>query len=254
MIFQTLAQLEAERQPVALCIVVRTRGSTPRHAASKMLVYPDGRSLGTVGGGEVENRVVGEALASLEDGKSRFVAYNMTDPARGDPGVCGGCVEVFVEPILPKPTIVVVGIGHVGKAVAQLAKWMGFRVAVSDDRLELCTPAVIPDVDEYLPCLIAELPNQMTITPWHFFVLTTRGSDVDVAGLPVLLETSTAYIGLMGSKRRWAITRQGLLDAGVTDAQLKRIKSPVGLNIHAETPEEIAVSILAEIIALRANT
>ena len=141
-IFRALAELETSHQSAALCIVVRTSGSTPRHSTSKMLVYPDGHILGTVGGGELESRVVREALESLQDGKPRNLVYNMADPGRGDPGLCGGQVEVFVEPVLPSPMLVVVGGGHVGKAVAHLAKWLGFRVAVSDDRPEFCTPEI----------------------------------------------------------------------------------------------------------------
>lgn len=252
-IYQALAELEANHQPAALCTVVKTSGSTPRHATSKMLVYPDGRILGTVGGGELENRVRQEALNSLQDGRPRLLHYNMTDPSRGDVGVCGGQVEVFVEPILPPPMLIVIGGGHVGKAVAHLAKWLGFRVAVSDDRPEFCTPEANPDADEFYPCPMAELPLHLTITPQSYLVLTTRGSQVDAAGLPALLETPAAYIGVIGSRRRWAETCKQLNEAGIGDEQLKRVHSPMGLGIGAETPEEIAVSILAEILMLRGS-
>src|SRR5512137_904713 len=157
-VYRALAELETTRKPAALCTVVKTSGSTPRHSTSKMLVFPDSHILGTVGGGELENRVIIEALASLNDGKPRNLTYNMADPARGDPGVCGGQVEVFVEPILPSPLLVVVGGGHVGKAVAHLAKWLGFRVAVSDDRPEFCTPESNPDADEFYPVSMSDLP------------------------------------------------------------------------------------------------
>ena len=115
-------------------MVVRSKGSTPRHSGSKMLVYPDGSIVGTVGGGELENRVIREALDAISDGSSRMLEYQMSDPERGDPGVCGGQVEVYVEPFRPKPTIVVIGAGHVGKAVAHLAHWLGFWVILNDDR------------------------------------------------------------------------------------------------------------------------
>ena len=250
-IFQALAELEQNHQPAALCTVVKTSGSTPRHSTSKMLVYPDGHILGTVGGGELENRVLKEALASLQDGKPRNLAYSMADPDRGDPGLCGGQVEVFVEPILPSPMLVVIGGGHVGKAVAHLAKWLGFRVAVSDDRAEFCTPAANPDADEFYPVPLAELPLNLVITAQTFLVLTTRGSSVDVAGLPALLDSQAGYIGVIGSRKRWNTTVKELNRLGITDSTLARIHSPIGLGIGAETPEQIAVSIMAEILMIR---
>jgi len=250
-IFQALAELEQNHEPAALCIVVKTSGSTPRHTTSKMLVYSDGHILGSVGGGEMENRVRQEALASLQDGRPRNLAYTMADPARGDPGLCGGQVEVFVEPILPAPTLVVVGGGHVGKAVAHLANWLGFHVAVSDDRTEFCTPEANPDADEFYPVLLAELPSHLSITPQTYLVLSTRGSNVDVAGLPALLETQAGYIGVIGSRKRWNTTLKELQQQGISEDQLAHIHSPIGLGIGAETPEQIAVSIMAEILMLR---
>ena len=250
-LFQALLDLEKNNQAGALCTIVRSRGSTPRHVSSKMLVFPDGQIIGTVGGGEVENRVIKEALQAINDGKPRLLEYNMTDPAKGDPGVCGGQVEIYVEPILPKPILVVVGAGHVGKAVAHLARWLGFQVKVNDDRPGFCTPEAVPDGDEYYPVPLEELAQHMQITPWTYIVLTTRGIDVDVSGLPSILDTDAAYIGVIGSQRRWKTTTKKLMDSGISAVKLERIHSPIGLDIHAETPEEIAVSIMAEIIRLR---
>jgi len=250
-VYQAVAELEARNGGGVLCTIVRSQGSTPRHTASKMLVYPDGRITGSVGGGELENRVIAEALQALEDGKARILQYAMADPARGDPGVCGGQVEVYVEPILPRPTLLVIGAGHVGKAVVHLAHWLGYYVVVSDDRTDLCHPETIPEADVYIPLPMAELPTQVEITPWTAIVLTTRGSDVDVIGLPALLNTPAGYIGLIGSRRRWEITRKQLSEQGVEAAQLERVRSPIGLELNAETPEEIAVSIMAEVLMLR---
>src|SRR4030043_2145196 len=139
-LFQALVDLERNNEAGALCTIIRSKGSTPRHVTSKMVVYPDGHIIGTVGGGEVENRVIKEALSAIQDKKPRLLEYNMTDPERGDPGVCGGQLEIYVEPIIPNPILVVVGVGHVGKAVAHLANWLGFVVAVRDDRAEFCNP------------------------------------------------------------------------------------------------------------------
>jgi xanthine dehydrogenase accessory factor len=218
-----------------------------------MLVYPDGHILGTVGGGELENRVHAEALQAMQAGAPRFLEYSMTDIQKGDPGICGGQVEVYVEPILPKPVLVVVGSGHVGKAVVHLARWLGFYVVVSDDRPEFCNPQATPEAHQYLAVPMAELPAHLEITPWTYLVLTTRGVSVDVPGLPALLASQAAYIGVIGSQRRWTLTRKELQAAGIAAEVLDRVHSPIGLELNAETPEEIAVSILAEIIMLRAG-
>jgi xanthine dehydrogenase accessory factor len=250
-IYQELAQLEAGNESGALCTIIRAQGSTPRHAGSKMIVYADGRISGTIGGGEMENRVVAEALQAMAAGEPRTVQYSLAEPQHGDPGVCGGQVEVFIEPLGTKETLVVIGGGHVGRAVAHLARWLGFRVVVNDDRPEFCTPAAVPDADEYLPVSMEALPDQLRITPATYLVLATRGVPLDVRGLPALLETPAAYIGVIGSKRRWATAQKQLRQAGVSEQALKRVHSPMGLELNAETPEEIAVSILAEIVMLK---
>lgn len=248
--YQRIVDAQQTGKAIAVCTVIRTHGSTPRRSGAKMLVYADGSFTGTIGGGEMEARVLAAAQQALADGQTRILAYNFTDPARGDPGVCGGQMEVFVEPILPEAAVVVIGAGHVGKAVVYLAKWLGFRVIVSDDRAEFCTPETTPGADVYLPIPLAELPQHINIHRQTYLVLTTRGSNVDVAGLPALLKTPAAYIGIIGSRRRWETTRKAVLESGISEESLARVHSPMGIEIHAETPEEIAVSILAQIIAL----
>lgn len=251
MIYQAIVDLENQNEAGAICTVIRASGSTPRGAASKMLVYADGSALGTIGGGEMESRVVSEALQAIREGKPRILEYSMVEPDRGDPGLCGGQLEVYVEPILPRPVLVVVGCGHVGKAVAYLAKWLGYRVLASDDRPDFCTPESIPDADQYLPVFMQDLPQTIKIHPWMYFVLTTRGVDIDVPGLSVLLEHEIAYIGVIGSRRRWETTKKKLLDAGISEEKLEIVRSPIGLDLGGETPEEIALSIMAEITLVR---
>ena len=144
-----------------------------------------------------------------------------------------------------------IGGGHVGKAVAHLAKWMGFRVAISDDRVEFCTPEMNPDADEFYPVPMAELPSHVNINRQSYMILTTRGVTTDVPGLPALLETRAAYIGVIGSRRRWTMTVDGLKANGVSEEKIAKIHSPIGLELQAETPEEIAVSIIAQLIQVR---
>jgi xanthine dehydrogenase accessory factor len=238
--------------PCALCTVIRTSGSVPRHAGSKMLVGAGGALLaGTVGGGAMESRVIELAVAATRDGKTRAAAYQLSDPASGDPGVCGGEVEVFIEPLLASPTLLVIGAGHVGRAVAHLAKWSGFRVLLADDRAELCAPDACPGADEYLAGPLQETLPRLALTPQTYVALVTRGYPIDVDALPILVQSPVAYIGVIGSRRRWITAMAALRERGLTDADLARIHAPIGLEIGAETPEEIAVSIMAEVIAMR---
>ena len=250
-LYRLMADLQERGESFAICTITDAHGSTPRHVGSKMIVFENGSFTGSVGGGELEHRILDEAWIALGDGKPRKLNYSMTDPDRGDPGVCGGQVEVFVDPILPAPKIIIIGGGHVGKAVAHLAKWLGFQVAISDDRIEFCTPEMNPDADEFFPVLMAELPKQTRINRQTYLILTTRGVGVDIPGLPALLDTNAAYIGVIGSRRRWSTTIKGLKETGISEETIARIHSPVGLELQAETPEEIAVSIMAEIIMLR---
>jgi xanthine dehydrogenase accessory factor len=250
-VFEELAEIERTGRAAALATVVRARGSIPRHAASKMLVHADGRTLGSVGGGEMEERVRQAALRSLADGLPQLLHYTFQDPAQGDPGVCGGEVDVFVEPVGRQATIVVVGEGHVGRAVLHLARWLGFRTVVCDDRAEFATAGSAPEADQAIACPMGDLAGRLSITPDTYLVLTTRGVPLDVEALPALLTSPAAYIGVIGSRKRWETTAQELRARGITPEALEKVTSPMGLELNAETPEEIAVSILAQIILRR---
>lgn len=252
-IYSDILAAQQTQTSAALCTVIRASGSAPRHATSKMLVYAEGRFTGTIGGGEMENRVIELAKQIARTGQAQVVTYNLVDPNQGDAGVCGGAVEIFVEPINPPPQVIIVGAGHVGRATAYLAKWLGFRVIVNDDRPDLVSPDWIPNADAYLPGSLIEQLDQARIDSQTYVLLLTRGVQFDVAILPQLLDTAAAYIGVIGSKRRWTTALKQLRERGVPEEQLARIHAPIGLELNAETPEEIAVSILAEIIMLRNN-
>lgn len=250
-ILQELVAARQRREAVALATVIRTQGSVPRHAGSKMLVYDDGRISGTIGGGEMESRVIAEAAASLADGQTRLVPYSLVNPQRGDPGVCGGSVEVYVEPYLPPATLFVIGCGHVGRALAALGYWLGYTVVVNDDRLEMVTREQIPDAHFYLPGTVEEALAQYPIHRRTYVAVVTRNIGIDRQILPALLKTAAPYIGVIGSKRRWEEAKRLLQADGVTAEDLARVRSPLGLELKAESPAEIAVSIMAEIMMLR---
>lgn len=247
-IYSEVARLEESGEAAVLCTIVTSSGSTPRHEGTKMIVYPDGHFVGTVGGGEIESRVIQEALDALEKRSSTVLRYKLVNPEKGDPGVCGGQVEVYLEPIIPKMTILVIGAGHVGRQVVFLAKWLGYRVVVSDDRPEFCNPESMPGADLYIPGEMADLPSKMKITPYTSVVVATRGANVDISGLDPILRSSAGYIGVIGSKRRWETTKKGIIEGGGDPTNFGKVFTPIGLDLKAETPEEIAVSIMAEIM------
>ena len=250
-IYSILLEAQSSNTPCALCTVIRSSGSVPRHESSKMLVYTDGKFVGSIGGGEMESRVIDMAKTIARSGQAQIFEYNLVDPKQGDPGVCGGTVEIFIEPIHPPPQVVIIGAGHVGRATAYLAKWLGFRVIVMDDRTDLVSPDWIPEADAYLPGSILEQLPKANINSQTYVLALTRGYNIDVAMLPTLLDTDAAYIGVIGSRRRWTAALKELREKGVPDEKLARVHAPIGLELNAETPEEIAVSIMAEIIMLR---
>jgi xanthine dehydrogenase accessory factor len=237
--------------PVVLATVVATERSVPRHAGSKMLVFADGSQRGTIGGGEMEGRVVAEARAALADGQARLLPYTLVDPASGDPGVCGGTLQIYVEPYMPTPTVYVVGCGHVGKAIVDLAHWLGFRVVATDDRADLADPASLPLADAVVAGAIEAALAAHPVTSETHVVVVTRNVAVDLEILPALVRTPARTIGVMGSRRRWSTTAAELRRRGLTDDDLARISSPIGLELEAETPEEIALSVMAQIVAHR---
>lgn len=236
--------------------VVDTHRSVPRHAGAKMLVDNDGHQVGSVGGGEMEAQVCASAIELMTTGSSERVdsgrmSFALLDPSRGDPGVCGGSVSVQLEVYMPKPHLVVIGCGHVGAAVIELAHWLGFEITAMDDRPELADPSRLPDADVVLGGPLDESLSRAGIDDRTHVVLVTRNVAVDATVLPIVLATEARSIGVMGSVRRWATTRTQLLEAGVPADQLDRVVSPIGVDIAAETPAEIALSIMTELVDLR---
>jgi xanthine dehydrogenase accessory factor len=238
---------------IVLATIVDTCRSVPRHAGSKMLVHEDGRRSGSIGGGAVETRVATAALAALADGQARLVHYDLLDPLNGEPGTCGGEMTVYLEPHLPTPTVLVIGCGTIGRAVVDLAHWLGFRVVASDDRDDMVTKELLPGADLLLPGPVQDALAAVPVTADTHLVLSTRGVQVDAAALPLLLARQARSISVLGSSRRWQATRAELLARGVAEEVLSRVKTPAGLDLGAETPQEIALAIMAEIVAIRRN-
>jgi xanthine dehydrogenase accessory factor len=250
-IFRAIVEAQTKGDSAALATVIRTQGSMPRHVGSKMLVRADGSIVGTVGGGAMEARVIQTARQVLLSGTAQLETYTLNDLNDGDPGICGGTAEIFIEALQTEPTLVVIGCGHVGKALAELGKWMGYRVLVTDDRAEFCNPQHIPGMAGYVVAPPAQLAAHIQFGARTYVAAVTRGLPVDVELFPPLLQANVAYIGLIGSRRRWVLTVKALRERGVDQAQIDRIHAPIGLELEAETPHEIAVSIMAEITMVR---
>ena len=233
-------------EPVVLATVVDTLDAVPTHAGTKMLVYANGRCTGSIGGGAVEARVAADALESLAGGRGRLVRYDLREL-----GMCGGEMTVYLEPQLPSPTVLVVGCGHIGRAVVELAHWLGFHAIAVDDRVELVTENLLPDADLLVPGPIGRTLPGVRITEQTHVVLATRSTEIDLEALPLLLAGPARSIGVLGSRRRWQETRTELLARGASEQELDRVKTPIGLDLGARTPREIALAIIGEILASR---
>jgi len=235
--------------PAAMATVVEAPASGPRGPGAKMLIYDDGRTLGSVGGGEVEAWIIDQAREMLSEGRSGLLERPWDDDDVQD--VCGGRMRFFVEVLLPRPTLLILGAGHIGQAVASIGAWLGYRVVVVDERESLLSAERFPDANVLLSGPTGEILHQIPLTERTYAVLVTPHHSPDERALSVLAEQPVAYVGLLGSSSRTRATFGRARDIGIPDTFLKQIHTPIGLDIHAETPREIALSILADITAVR---
>lgn len=283
--------------PLALCTVVRCHGSTPQKAGAVLVVLPDGRTLGTIGGGCVEAEVKTRAMRSLAEmnggSRAQLLTFQLNHDFGWDDGlVCGGTMEIAVErldspntlaplraalqtlnageaatievaatdeagktehfarEIPPLPTLVIAGAGHVGQALATIAGQMDFRVTVIDDRPDMVSAERFPAATRVTGDIETEL-KRFRITPHTYVVIVTRGHKNDGRALAAVVRSPAKYIGLIGSRRKIVTIFRDLYQTGVPREMLGRVRAPIGLNIGAVSPAEIAVSIAAELIAVR---
>ena len=239
-------------ESVALVTVVRARGSTPQRAGAKMLVFADGRTVGTIGGGCYENEACLKAREVLDSGRQVLMHFELNDDFAQENGlICGGQMDVHVDPLEPAPRLYVIGAGHVGWHLARLADAIDFRVHVIDDREKFANRERFPGADDIIVEPIADWLHRAEIPTTAYVVIVTRGHQGDLEAMRALAARDLRYLGLIGSRAKVARIRTVLLEEGMPSECLDRVHSPIGLDIGAVTPAEIAVAILAELIAVR---
>ena len=237
----------------ALATIVHTNGSIPSYESSRMLVREDGSIAGTIGGGCVEADVWAAARIAMENETPRKMVFNLNHDAGNDSGlICGGTLEIFVEPILPQPMLYLFGGGHISMALAKSAFATGFAITVIDDREAFANrerfPMAEKVVTSYEEAFESIAPNNSS-----YLVVVTRGHKDDMRVLAWAVRTPARYVGMIGSKRKVLSVYQALEREGYSPEEFARVYAPMGLNIGALSPEEIAISILAELIAIRRN-
>jgi xanthine dehydrogenase accessory factor len=250
-LFEEIVRLRREGKRAALATIVHTNGSIPSYESSRMLVREDGSIAGTVGGGCVEAEVWAAAKEVIRAEAPRKMVFNLNNDASYDNGlICGGTLEVFVEPILPQPVLYIFGGGHVSMALAGSAHTAGFAIEVVDDREAFANRQRFPMAREvytsYEDAFAKIQPNASS-----YLVIVTRGHKDDMRVLAWAVRTEARYIGMIGSKRKVLSVYRALQKEGHNPEEFERMHAPVGLDIGALTPEEIAISITAELIAVR---
>ena len=248
------AALEAlERgESAALVTIVSTIGSTPQRVGAKMLVFSDGRIVGTIGGGCYENDAFWKAREAIKTRRPEMVHYELSDDFAQETGlVCGGQMDVYIEPIEPSPELYIIGAGHVGFHLARLAADVGFRVHVVDDREKFANLERFPTAVEVVADDIPAWIDRANLPAHAYAVIVTRGHTNDLEALRVLAPRELRYLGLIGSRAKVARIYEALVEAHMPAEALRRVHAPIGLDIGAVTPQEIAVSILAELIAVK---
>jgi len=251
-VFAALADAMQRGEEVALVTIVGSTGSTPQRVGAKMLVFADGRTVGTIGGGCYENDAFWKAREALKLRRPAKVKYELSDDFAEESGlICGGQMEVFIEPVEPAPDVYVFGAGHVGYFLGRMAHDAGFRVHVIDDREKFANKERFgDDIDVIVDDIPAWLQNA-PLPANAYAVIVTRGHRHDLDALRALVGRNLRYVGLIGSRAKVKRIYDALLEEGMSREDLRTVHAPIGLDIGAVTPQEIAVSILAELIAVK---
>lgn len=253
-IFDEIVRLRRLGQKCALATIVQVNGSIPSFESAKLLVRDDGSMLGTIGGGCVEAEVWNVAREVIESEKPRHLNFSLGQDAAYDNGlICGGQLNVFVEPVVPQPTAIIFGAGHISKSLSKVAQLAGFRSIIVDDREMFANRERFPEADEIYAEEYESVFPKLHVNETTYLVIVTRGHRDDMRVLKWAVNTNARYVSMIGSKRKVISVVKELQSEGAASSTFERIFAPMGFEIGAVTPEEIAVSVVAEMIAVRRN-
>jgi len=250
-LFEALADLIKTDKPVALSIIVKTEGATPRKVGTKIIIFKDGGTLGTMGGGDLEKRVIAEAIEAIKQGEPRLISFTLDIEKGKLDMMCGGKLDVYIEPILPKEKLIIFGAGHITRALAPLMQKVGFKVSVVDNSPDLLQKEYFPEIEDLKLMDMEQEAKDLKADLSTYIVILSRGFSKDEVILSQLIQKGFKYIGMVGSQRKIRTMEEELQKQGVSKEALSKLQAPIGVDIGAETPEEIAISIAAEIIATK---
>lgn len=252
---RVLAEKIEHYQDVAMVIIIRAEGSSPRGIGSMMIVDKDANLIaGTIGGGIVEEKVKKEAAECIIRGRPRTIRYKLDNDTEGPNSVnmaCGGDIEVFINVFISSDKLLIIGGGHVGLCLYKLAKILDYNVTIIDNRIEYCNKDRFPEADELIAGDIVTTLEQYPINERTNIVIVTHGHEFDEQALEKVIESPARYIGMIGSMKKIELCYKNLQNKGVLRARLERVHAPIGLNLGGERPEDIALAIMAQINAVK---
>ena len=253
-VLKRITEEMANEKPVALVTVVEATGSTPGKVGAMMAVLEDGSTFGTVGGGKLEGEMTKEAMTCLKTGEDRLLSYHLQDDEEGIGMQCGGDAQAFVKVFKPRQQLVLVGGGHIALSLYKLGLMLGFRVTIVEDREEYCNRERFPEADGLLVGDMGKLMADMPLGSGTYVVVVSRGHKMDEIALRAVLGRPAAYVGMIGSRNKVGHTITSLRDSGIKEEYIDKVFMPIGLDLGGQKPEEIAVSIMAQILAVKYGT
>lgn len=248
-IFEEIVAAKKSNVPVVLATVIESLGSAPREEGARMLIKSDGSIVGTIGGGAIEKKIIDEAMTLMNAPASKLVRYELKDIGM----TCGGGMSVFLEPLRQLPQLIIFGAGHIGNELSQIGKMLDFVVTVVDNRPEFASKERLPWADTVIAEDYQQVIDKLPYSDNMYMVILTHKHTHDFEVLEQLIQKPFHYLGMIGSKTKVAKSFQQLRDKGISENSIQKIHSPIGISIGANTPAEIAISIAAELVAVRSS-